>query len=100
MHAFSAADAFAEPSENGQERNERQRSLCDGGGALNLCETAGKNAVRSQNVQNVGATNPQILQTHRRLRVWAAAANEPMRGKRRGRTTARYDAVNNATMAA
>jgi hypothetical protein len=34
IHAFSASDAFAEPSKNGKWRtNERRRSLCDGGGA-------------------------------------------------------------------
>jgi hypothetical protein len=101
IHALSAADAFADPSEIGKGGKERRRSLHDGGGrTVFLSETTGKVPRALKNVRNISATNPQIPQTHRRLCVWAAAANEPMRDRRRGHTTARYVAVNNAMMVA
>ena len=90
IHAFSAAD----------EENERRRSLCDGGGAAVFWRNTGRKCrelSKCPKYRRHKSTNPaHVSQTV----FGAAAANEPMRGERRGRTTARYVAVNNATMAA
>ena len=66
--------------------NERRRSLCDGGGRA-VCLARHKKVPRDLKMSQMSAPqNPQIQRTDRR-QCWGGRGDEPMRAKRRGRTT-------------